>query len=300
MLDLQRLRALHAVARHGSISAAADALYLTASAVSQQIGKLEREVGQQLLRRQGRGVRLTDAGRLLTEHSDRILSAVERAEADLEARRDEVAGRLTIAAFATAAREIVPPAIRQLHGDHPALEIESREMEPDQALPLVRRGNLDVAIVDAWSNDPLAMPDDLVREHLLDDQADLALPAVHPMAARRAVDLVELEDQAWISWPRGSICHDWLIHTFRSLDLEPRVAHTAMEHATQLAMVASGLGAAVMPRLGRGPVPEGVVIVEVRPALTRQVSAVWRRDAGRRPAIGATVAALRAHAPTAR
>src|ERR1700730_14989747 len=108
MLDLERLRVLHAVARFGSVSAAAEALHVTTSAVSQQMAKLERETGQRLLERRGRGVRLTDAAELLVEHADRLLSLAERAQADLEAHRGAVAGRLTFAAFATAARGLAP------------------------------------------------------------------------------------------------------------------------------------------------------------------------------------------------
>ena len=293
MLDLYRLRTLRAVARHGSISAAAEALYLTASAVSQQLGKLERETGEQLLERQGRGIRLTGAAELLVGHTERILSLVEEAEADLEAQRGMVHGDLTVGAFATAARDLVPPTLRDLRKTYPALRLGLREMEPDQALLSVGRGDLDVAIVVAWNNAPLAIPEQLSREHLFDDQADLALPAAHPLAGRRSVDLEELSDQDWISWSRGSICHDWLVQTLRNLGTEPCIAHTAMEHATQLALVGAGLGAAVLPRLGRGPVPETIRILRVRSPLVRQIFVVWPRGSTRRPAIAALIDALR-------
>lgn len=299
MLDLQRLRALQAVARHGSISAAADALYLTASAISQQLGKLERETGQQLLERQGRGVKLTDAAELLVSHTDQILSLMEKAEADLDAKRGKVHGKLTLGAFATAARDLVPPTLRDLARACPALSLRLREMEPEQTILQVSRGTLDVAIVVAWGNSPLAIPDDLVRQHLFDDQADLAVPAHHPLAGRDSVDLGELRGQDWISWPRGSICHDWLVQTLRNLGTEPRITHTAMEHATQMALVEAGLGAAVLPRLGRGPVPETVRILKIRSPLVRQISVVWPRHSTRRPAVSALVEALRSHIPTA-
>lgn len=293
-MDLHRLRALHAVGAHGSVNAAAQALHVTASAVSQQLAKLQQEVGQPLLRPVGRGVRLTGAGELLASHAERILSAIAEAEADLEAHRDEVVGSLTVAAFATAARALAPAALRALRDDHTQLHVELREMEPNEALPLVVRGDIDLAVVDDWFNAPLVVPDGVAHERLLDDVADVALPADHPVAARRSVDLNALDRQEWITWPRGSICHDWLAHTLREQAIELRVAHTAMEHATQLALVAAGLGAAVVPRLGRGPVPEGVAMLPVTPSLTRHVSMVWRQEAARRPAIHAIVGALRA------
>jgi len=298
-MDLQRLRALHAVGVHGSVSAAAEALHVTASAVSQQLAKLQQEAGQPLLRPVGRGVRLTGAGELLARHAERILSAVTEAEADLEAYHGAIVGTLTLAAFATAARELAPGALRALCDDHDRLRVELRETEPHEAVALVVRGDVDVAIVDDWFNAPLAVPDTLAREPLCDDVADIALPADHPLATRRTVGLDALQDQSWITWPAGSICHDWLLHTLRGSGSEPRVAHTAMEHATQLALVAAGLGAAVIPRLGRGPVPAGVCIVPVVPALTRRISAISRRDAAHRPAIRAAVEALRTAASTA-
>ncbi len=300
MLDLQRLRALRAVAAHGSVTAAADALYLTASAVSQQLGKLEREVGQKLLERQGRGVRLTDAAELLVGYTDRILSLVAAAEADLESKRGVVHGNLTIAAFATASRDLLAPALRQLRTEHPALTIGLREMEPDDALPLAIRGSLDIAVIDAWRDAPPFVPNTLVQDFLQTDCADIALPAEHPLANRRSVELRELRDQPWISWPRGSMCHDWLVSTLRQIDVEPHIAHTAMEHATQLTLVAAGLGASVLPRLGRGAIPDGVRVVPVQPALVREVFAIWRKDATRRPAIAALIDALRAQTTRAK
>src|SRR5947208_15872975 len=128
MLNLERLRTLDALARHGSVSAAAEALHVTTSAVSQQLGKLEREAGQQLLAKNGRGVRLTDAGRLLSEHAARILSQVELAQSDLEAHRGEAVGSLAIGAFPTAVRGLFPQALARLCGEHPQVRPYLEEM----------------------------------------------------------------------------------------------------------------------------------------------------------------------------
>lgn len=298
MLDLDRLRALNAVATYGSVSAAADVLHVTTSAVSQQVAKLEREVGQKLLERNGRGVRLTDAAVLLAAHADRILAMVEEAESDLEAHRGAVVGELTIAAFPTAARGLVPPALITLAKEHPRLTVCLREEEPDPTVPLVARGEIDLGIVQDWFNVPLAIPDGLVKASICDDVADIALPAGHPLAGREVIDLGELYGDAWIAPSLGAVCRDWLVHTLRSADLEPRIAHTADEYATQLALVAAGLGAAVLPRLGRCDVPSGVRIVRVRPTLTRHIYAIWRAEAARRPAIRAAITALRSAAPS--
>lgn len=296
MLDLDRLRALHTVATYGSVRAAADVLHVTTSAVSQQIAKLERETGQVMLERHGRGVRLTDAAEILVRHADRILLMVEKAAGDLEEFRGAAVGELSIAAFPTAARGLVPPALHELGATHPQLQVRLRETEPHEAVPLVARGEYDLAIVQDWFNVPLAIPEGLAKASIVDDQADIALPPGHPLAHRDKVDLDEIAGDPWISQSPGAICRDWLVHTLRSRDVEPQIAHMADEYTTQLALVSAGLGTAVLPRLGRCDVPHGVTIVAVTPALTRHVYAIWREEAARRPAIQVTLEALRASA----
>jgi molybdate transport repressor ModE-like protein len=296
MLDLDRLRALHAIAEHGSVSAAAEVLHVTTSAVSQQVAKLERETGQKLLERNGRGVRLTDAAELLVGHAHRILSLVERAQADLEAHRGAVVGELSLGAFPTAARGLVPSALARLRREHPQLRVRLHEYDPADSIALVARGDLDLAIVQDWSNQPFVAPHGLCKGAICDDIADVALPADHPLAARDFVELRELAADPWIS-SAGTVCFDWLTHTLRIGDSEPRIDHMAYEYATQLALVAVGLGVAILPRLGRGDVPPGVRVIPLRPSLTRRVYAIWREEAARRPGIRAAVAAVRAVSP---
>ncbi|NGO14231.1 LysR family transcriptional regulator [Streptomyces sp. HC44] len=294
MLNLERLRTLDALARHGSVSGAAEGLHVTTSAVSQQMSKLEREVGQRLVAKNGRGVRLTDAGRLLADHAARILSQVELAQSDLEAQRGQVIGELRLAAFPTAARGLFPSALAALRADHPALRVCSRELEPPAAVAGVLRGDLDLAVVLDWYNKPLPVPEGLVKASLFDDAADVAMPAGHPLAERDEVDLEEFADDEWITWGEGEFCHEWLLFTLRAKGIEPVIAHRAQEHHTQLALVAAGLGVCVAPRLGRDPMPAGVRTVPVRHRVRREVYAVWRADADRRPSIRAAVEALRA------
>ncbi|MFL5998368.1 MAG: LysR family transcriptional regulator [Streptomyces sp.] len=296
MLNLERLRTLDALARHGSVSGAAEGLHITTSAVSQQMSKLEREVGQQLLAKNGRGVRLTDAGRLLADHAARILSQVELAQSDLEAQRGQVMGELRLAAFPTAARGLFPAAIAGLRSAHPGLRISSREMEPEPAVLAVLRGDCDLAVVLDWYNKPLPMPDGLLQASIVDDTADVAMPATHRHAHRSEVDLEDFADDDWVTWGESEFCHEWLMHTLRAKGIEPRVAHRAEEHPTQLALVGAGLGVCVAPRLGRGPIPEGVRTVPVRQSVSRHIYAVWRADADRRPSIRAAVEALKSAA----
>ncbi|QKW05375.1 LysR family transcriptional regulator [Streptomyces sp. NA04227] len=292
MLNLERLRTLDALARHGSVSGAAAGLHVTTSAVSQQMAKLEREVGQQLLAKNGRGVRLTDAGRLLADHARQIISQVQLAQSDLEAQRGRAVGELRMAAFPTAARGLLPAAVADLRAEHPGLRVSTVEWEPEQGVAAVVRGDVDLAVVLDWYNKPLGVPDGLRKAAVLDDITDVAMPNTHPLAARESVDLTDFADDEWITWPEGAFCHEWLLFTLRGQGIEPRVAHTAEEHQTQLAFVAAGLGVCVAPRLGRDPLPEGVVTVPVREGVSRHVYVVWRAEADRRPSIRAAVEAI--------
>ncbi|MEU1293400.1 MULTISPECIES: LysR family transcriptional regulator [unclassified Streptomyces] len=292
MLNLERLRTLDALARHGSVSGAAEALHVTTSAVSQQLGKLEREVNQQLLAKNGRGVRLTDAGRLLAQHAARILSQIELAQSDLEAHRGQVAGELRLSAFPTAARGLFPLALSALRAEHPGLRVRSRELEPERGIAGVVRGDLDLAVVLDWYNKPMPLPDGLVKASVLDDPADVALPSGHPLAGRDEVDLGELAEDEWITWNEGEFCHEWLMLTLRSRGIEPIVGHRAAETHTQLGLVQAGLGVCIAPLLGRHPMPDGVVTVPLKQRVRRHVYVVWRADADRRPSIRAAVGAL--------
>jgi molybdate transport repressor ModE-like protein len=291
VLNLERLRVLHAIATTGSVRGAAETLHVTTSAVSQQIDRLEREVGQPLVERQGRGVRLTDAGAVLAEHAGSLLAQVERVEADLAERSGAVVGRLTIAAFATAARGLLPATLRSLRS-YERLSVRLTELEPTDALPLLLRGEVDVAVVQDWAESPLALPSGLSTKHLLDDVLDAALPADHPLADKESVGLADLAGSDWVTWTSGQICNDWIEQSLRSEDVHPELVHTASEHSTQLALVAAGVGVAILPRLGRDPVPESVRIVPTAPALERRVFATWRTTSTRRPAVRAVLDAL--------
>lgn len=293
MLNLDRLRALHAVSAHGSIIAAADTLHVTTSAVSQQLAKLEAETGQTLLERHGRGVRLTDAAQALVLRTHRVLSLLEEAEAELESADAGVAGRITIAAFATAARGLAPQAIAVLRRKYPQLALTFHEQEPLASIPNLVRRDVDLIVISDWENAPLALPEGLTKAPLFDDVADIALPPGHRYAGSPCVKLSQVAGEEWIAWPGGSICHDFLLHTLRKNGHEPRVTHTAGEYATQLALVAAGLGACILPRLGRGPVPAGVSVVPTEPALRRHVYAAWRTNTTRKNAIRVAVEELR-------
>lgn len=289
MLDLGRLKALHAIAVHGTVGAAADVLGYTPSAVSQQIAKLERETRTTLLERNGRGVRLTDAARLLADTAGQVLKLVEEAEVALEEQRGAAIGRLCIGAFATASRGLLPDVLVRLTEQHPALDVRLTEIDPPYATEAVARGELDLAIVHDWANTPLPVPESLSREFLVEDVAEVLVPDTNPLSRREFLEPVDLAGERWICQTEGSICFDWLERTFHGAGIEPVVAYRISEYRTQFALLAKGIGVALIPRLGRGEVPGNVTAVPLRPTPTRRLYAVWRTQASRRPAITAAL-----------
>ncbi|WP_328997403.1 LysR family transcriptional regulator [Kribbella sp. NBC_00709] len=297
MIDLGRLRALHAVAQYGSVNRAAEALGYTPSAVSQQLAKLERETRTTLIERQGRGIVLTDAAQQLASTAARILELVEDAELTLDEQRGQAIGTLSIAAFPTAARGLLPAALTRLLHEHDALDIRVKETDPFEAVAAVNRGEIDVAIVHDWHNTPLGLPEGLSRVKLGSDPADVLVPASHRLAGKEFVRAEDLVGERWICQPTGSICHEWLVRTMRRAGVEPDVAYSVAEYQTQLAMLARGIGIGLLPRLGRGPVPDGVVVVPLQPAPSRRLYAVWRTTTSRRPAIAVTLDTLKSAWP---
>ncbi|MFI8289810.1 LysR family transcriptional regulator [Streptomyces sp. NPDC085614] len=292
MLDLGRLRALHAVSVHGTVGGAAAALGYTPSAVSQQIAKLERETRTTLLERQGRGIRLTDEAHQLVATAEQLLSLVEEAEVRLEERRGLPAGRLAIGCFASAARGLMPRALAELARRHPSLDARLTEVDPHLSIELVARGVIDLAVAHDWDIAPMPTPPGVEQAVIGDDLCDVLVPRAHPLSERASVRREELAGERWISQPPGTVCHDWLMRTLRSTGYEPHIVHQAEENHTQVALVAAGLGVALVPRLGRGTLPPEVTPVRLDPVPTRRLRALWRTGAARRPAITETVRTL--------
>src|SRR5215204_4138005 len=214
MLDLRRLRLLR---ERGTIAAVADALQFTPSAVSQQLATLEREAGVPLLERAGRGVRLTDPALVLVEHADALLERAALAEAELAAAAGTVAGRGRIATFQSVALRIALPAMEALARDAPRLRCELIEAEPEQALPALALGEVDLVLGDEWQHQPWRLPTGLERHELLRDPVHLLLPARHSVARSHedAVPLGELAGEAWASGHVGMAWEEMTQRTCR-------------------------------------------------------------------------------------
>jgi DNA-binding transcriptional LysR family regulator len=270
------------------MTAAARALGYTPSAISQQISKLERDVRQVLVEQNGRVATLSPAGRVVAEAARRILSEIEQMQVQLENERKTVAGTLTLAAFATATRGVVPPALRRLRSDWPRLKCHLVEADSHHAMALVEDGSVDIAVVHDWLEMPLVLSAGLNARHLGNDISDVLVHVTHHLADRGSVVMAELCSEVWLYEP-GSVAHDLLIQAFAGTHL---FGHGVAEYASQIAMVGAGLGVALVPRMGRGTVPDTVRVLPVEPAPTRQVYAVWRAATGTRPALQAAVLAL--------
>ena len=293
MIDLDALVSLRAVDRHGSVIAASEMLGYTPSAVSQQVKRLERQVGVPLLERVGRGVMLTGPGRQLVGDGSRLLGDLERIEAGLHRTAGTVAGHLRLAAFSTAVRGLVAPALRPLLDAHPDLSLTVSEREPWDTVDLVAAGHVDVGLVHSWGDLPLAVPEHLTSTVVAQDVADVLAPAGHPLAGRSRVTPRDLVDESWIATPEGTLCRQWLLRMYDGTGRVPDVAHVSMEFASHVALVQAGLGIALVPRLGRGALPDGVVAVPAHdPVPTRQITVLHRRSMAGSPAVGALVAAL--------
>jgi DNA-binding transcriptional LysR family regulator len=294
MLDVRRLRVLRELAARGTIAATADALGYTAPAVSQQLAALEREAGVALLERNGRTRRLTPAGEELVQRTEGILRELEAAEAALEATTTQVAGVLRCAAFASAHRVLLPRAIAALAQAHPDLRVTTRDMEPEDSLPALKLGELDLALAQEYAFSPNPADPALERTELLEDPLRVALPESHPLAASGSIDMRDLDHEPWIAGREGSFCHLVVVHSTRAAGYEPRLAHITNDFDVAYALVGAGAGVGLVPELA-GPPPPGVVVRPVSGAPpSRRIYAAVRAGSSARPAIAAMLDALTA------
>ena len=290
MLDVRRMQVLRAVVTSGSVTAAAAHLGYTPSAVSQQVAVLEKEAGTPLLERVGRGVRPTAAGRLLTEHAaviGRDVAEAETALADLRAGRT---GRLSIRYFTSVGPALVAPALARLRREHPGVRIDLRLTED----PLHELTDADLALV-VSADDAAGRGIRLV--HLLDDAYQAVLPAGHPLAARRVVDLADLAGEPWIGSEPPGPCLDVMLDACAAAGFTPNFVATSEDYATAQGFVAAGLGVGLIPRMGLAARRPGVAVRRVRrPEPVRTIQAAVREVALDLPAVRTLLDALRQRA----
>jgi molybdate transport repressor ModE-like protein len=293
MLDVKRLRVLREVSKHGSFSAAADSLYLSQSAVSQHVATLEKEVGMRLLERGRGGPKLTDAGRSLVAHADAVICRLEEAERDLAAIAGLEGGELRLASFPSASATIVTEAVSRFSDLHPKVRLAVVEAEPEQSLPQLAAGDLDIAITfDYPSFDSEEIPD-LERVHLLTEAMYIALPSNHPLAERKSVRVADLADDAWLCGVRPSSCAELVVDTCRDAGFQPRIPFESDDYSVLQGYVAAGLGVTLLPEIALHPLRDGVVARPITPtAPERRVWAAVRASGSRSAATDAMLGIL--------
>jgi len=296
MLNVGRLRVLIEVAEQGSFSAAADALSYTQSAVSQQIATLEAETGMTMLERHARGVRLTSAGEVLVEHAKGVLARLEAAEAELSEIAGLRAGRLRMASFPTAGATLMPLAIATFRATHPGVELTLSEGEPEEIVPRLGAGELDLALLFEFEGPSRTLPasERLQRVDLLEDPMYLALPRTHPLAAKKTLCLADLRDEAWVQASGASPCAQHVVRCCHAAGFEPNVAFESDDYQTVQGLVAAGVGVALIPELALSVVREDIAIRSLSPGPpVRRVIAATPAGARSSPAAPAMLAVLR-------
>ncbi|MFG3050998.1 LysR family transcriptional regulator [Kitasatospora sp. NPDC048239] len=288
--DLRRLRVLQALDECGTVTAAAGRLCLSPSAVSQQLSALARQVGAPMLEPYGRRVRLTSAARLVLRHAELVFGQLERAEAELAGYLHGEAGEVRVGAFATAISGLVVPALVRLRGNAPRLAVRVVEAEAAAAYRLLAAGEVDLAL--SLAVQPAGGDPRFVQSVLLSDPLDVALPPGHPLAAVPGLRLADLADEPWIYGAAGpwreitlAVCAD--------AGFVPERAHTAADWPAILAMVAAGLGVALVPRLASAGRGGGAVVRSLPSDLpTRRVVAAVRAGTEGAPPLRRVLEAL--------
>jgi DNA-binding transcriptional LysR family regulator len=329
MLDVRRLRLLCDLSRLGTIAAVATAHTYTPSAVSQQLSALEREAGVPLLERTGRRVALTAAGRLLVQHGETVLAALERTDAALAAARTGLSGELRIGAFPSAIRALLTPALVTLGERHPALDLLLTELDPADVPQALLDRRLDVGLIQDYDVVPADTDPSLDSVPMLDEAVHLAVPAAADTdlaadlaatatdtakpatataepataAAKPATATAEpataaagpgalrdFSEAGWILASPGTLCHTAAVRLCGSAGFEPRARHRVDDFGTVLALVAAGQGVALVPQLATGHLPAGVHLLPL--PTRRRTRIAFRQGAAAHPAVAAFIAAL--------
>jgi len=292
MLDVRRLRVLHAVSRHGSVSAAAAALGYSGPAVSQQLAALEREVGVPLTERSGRRIALTEAADILVSHTDVLFAQLAAAESDIAGLKGQITGVVKVAAFPSAAATFVPDAWAAVTASAPHVSIELEEMEPEESLPAVLRHGVDVAL--AHSYDVLPRPLDVQYEtrSILEDPVLLAVAADRDAALPETVELAPLSERPFLIPRTGTSCAEMVQRACARAGFVPHVRARATDFDVLLRLVAAGVGVALVPRLAARHVPANVRLLRPETAITRNIFTVSMQGGYRKPAVRVVLDAL--------
>ncbi|KRC39980.1 LysR family transcriptional regulator [Oerskovia enterophila] len=285
--DPRRLGFLLAVHRAGGVLAAADLLHVTPSAVSQQIARLEAEEGIQVLDRGPRGVTLTPAGRILADAAERIEAEMVEARKAIVAMSEEMTGTVTVGSFQTAIRAVVGPTFASLESRYPGVELDVQEVEPADALRLLRTGDLDVVLLERDEDADSPAPRGMREVPLLDEPWRVVVPATFPTPAR----LDDVRDAVWLGPEPTTAAARALRRLSRTLGTTLRTRHSYYDFDVALALVAAGQGVAMLPALAvQGEMPDGVTVVPLPGLGSRRLVARHRATRHEpRPVVNAVI-----------
>jgi DNA-binding transcriptional LysR family regulator len=285
-LDARRVDLLESVEREGTISAAAEALNFTCSALSQQLRQLEGEIGVELVHRTPRAATLTPAGRVLLEHGVFLRSRLQSAEDELREISKLKRGRLRIGTFRSAGETLVADAISYFRAHWPGVELTLTEGEPEQCVPMVRANELDVALTFDYDGVEPRADERLVVSRICDDEMVLVLPVGHRLTALDSIPLETLRGERWItSTPHCSVA----AFTERACQLvgfSPDIAMSTDDYRVAQALVACGSGVTFLPRLAAHLLNPGCVVRTIADLrLTRRIYVAHRVGGERAPAV---------------
>ncbi|GAB3602383.1 LysR family transcriptional regulator [Microbacterium aureliae] len=294
MLDLKRLRLLWELHARGTIAAVAEARNYTPSAVSQQLGILEREAGVPLLRRAGRTLELTAAGEALVAETEELMAGLERAEAALHRIRDEVVGTIRVAVFQTAMLALMPAVLRRLRESSPGLRVEVVQYEPGAALRETWARGFDLVVAEQYPGHSARHFAGLDREPLARDPIRLGLPPAGTGDPRfdEAGGIGDLADLPWVMEPQGAATRHWAEQTCRLAGFEPDVRYETADLQAHLRMIESGNAVGLLPGLVHAGAVARLRLVALEGEPHRTIFTAARASQGGHPSLRAVRAAL--------
>ena len=292
-MELRQLRAFVQVTHAGTFTRAAEEMHMAQSAVSHAVGRLEAELGFELLRRTSRGVELTEAGTLVFERARDVVAGADAIHSDLAALRGLLEGTVALGTMLPPGPVNLPELLASFHASHPGIGVRVREGSAPEILALLRRDDLDVAVTGLPAEE---LGDGLAGEQLLTEELLLIVPPQHRFSQMERAPLAELSGEPFIGYRRGSALRDTVDGALRAAAAVPQVVFESDELVSVRELVARSLGVSIVPSStvdGDGP---GVAAIRIGPPdLRRPLTLVWR-ERRQPPAAGAFLSFVRAAA----
>ncbi|TAM78346.1 LysR family transcriptional regulator [bacterium] len=274
-MELRQLRYFLAVAQQRHFTHAAEHVGIAQPALSQQVRRLEGELGVRLFDRDNRRVALTAAGQAFLDHAERVVEAADQAVAEMEGFSGALRGRVVIGTLQSLSELKLPAILARFHGRHPQVEISLREEPSDRMPAMLLDGTLDMALLDTTRR---AMPAGLAVENVYHDELMVVVAPGHPLARRKRVPLEALRDEAFVLYKAGSGLRTVVERACNEVGFSPRGAFESGDWSTIGALVAEGLGVTVLPRhLAELAAPRVVRIAVDPQGLLRTVGIAWRQ-----------------------